>query len=236
MDELRRRARRPTVALDAVDTVSGAVHDAAGQAIAKATVVLQREGAGEVGRTATDPKGIFRFSTVDSVAYTMSTSAAGFYDSNYNFVARARQPLNITIALTPKVALQQRVEVESSYRSIDPEKTGSSQTITRQELEHLPDTAAENTSSLVSNFMPGASQSHDNFINVRGNEFSLHEFINGVSFLDNTQPQFSPGVSPQMFETVDLVTGGFTPIRAMGPATTWNRTAWRCTGSSWMAR
>ena len=39
----------------------------------------------------------------------------------------------------------------------------------------------------------------------------LHEFINGVSFLDNTQPQFSPGVSPQIFETVDLVTGGFTP-------------------------
>ena len=200
------------VASSAAQTViEGAVHDAAGQAIAKATVVLQREGAGEVGRTATDPKGIFRFSTVDSGAYTLSTSAAGFYDSNYNFVARARQPLNITIALTPKLALQQRVEVESSYRSIDPEKTGSSQTITRQELEHLPDTAAENTSSLVSNFMPGASQSHDNFINVRGNEFSLHEFINGVSFLDNTQTQFSPGVSPQIFETVDLVTGGFTP-------------------------
>jgi hypothetical protein len=59
--------------------------------------------------------------------------------------------------------------------------------------------------------MPGASQSHDNFINVRGNEFSLHEFVNGVSFLDNTQPQFSPGVSPQIFETVDLMTGGFTP-------------------------
>src|SRR5439155_26958181 len=104
-----------------------------------------------------------------------------------------------------------RVEVDSSYRSIDPEKTGSSQTITRQELEHLPDTAAENTSSLVSNVMPGARQSHDNFINVRGNEFSLHEFINGDSFPDNTQPQFSPGVSPQIFETVDLVTGGFTP-------------------------
>jgi hypothetical protein len=57
--------------------------------------------------------------------------------------------------------------------------------------------------------MPGASQSHDNFLNVRGNEFSLHEFLNGVSFLDNTQPQFSPGVSPQIFETVDLMTGGF---------------------------
>ncbi len=69
----------------------------------------------------------------------------------------------------------------------------------------------ESTNGLVAKLMPGASQSHDNFINVRGNEFSLHEFINGVSFLDNTQPQFSPGVSPQIFETVDLMTGGFTP-------------------------
>src|SRR3989442_9581304 len=59
--------------------------------------------------------------------------------------------------------------------------------------------------------MPGASYSHDTLLAVRGTEFSLHEFINGVSFLDNTQPQFSPGVSPQIFETVDLLTGGFTP-------------------------
>src|SRR5437667_12168306 len=59
--------------------------------------------------------------------------------------------------------------------------------------------------------MPGASDSHDNVLAVRGTEFSLHEFINGVSFLDNTQPQFSPGISPQIFETVDWMTGGFTP-------------------------
>ncbi len=78
-------------------------------------------------------------------------------------------------------------------------------------MERLPDPVAENTTTLVANLMPGASQSHDNFVNVRGNEFSLHEFINGVSFLENTQQQFSPGLSPQIFETVDLITGGFTP-------------------------
>src|SRR5262249_24615083 len=68
----------------------------------------------------------------------------------------------------------------------------------------------ETTNDLANNLMPGASDSHDNFLAVRGTEFSLHESINGVSFLDNTQPQFSPGVSPQIFETVDLMTGGFT--------------------------
>ena len=47
--------------------------------------------------------------------------------------------------------------------------------------------------------MPGASDSHDDFLAVRGTEFSLHEFINGVSFLDNTQPQFSPRRQPTDF-------------------------------------
>jgi hypothetical protein len=79
-----------------------------------------------------------------------------------------------------------------------------------QDLDALPLPLTDNTNSLVTNLMPGASDSHDNFLAVRGTEFSLHEFINGVSFLENTQPQFSPGVSPQIFETVDLMTGGFT--------------------------
>jgi hypothetical protein len=94
---------------------------------------------------------------------------------------------------------------------IDPDKTGSSYTFTHQDVEGLPDPLVDSTNNLVNNLMPGASDSHDNFLAVRGTEFSLHEFINGVSFLDNTQPQFGPGVSPQIFETVDLITGGFSP-------------------------
>jgi len=58
--------------------------------------------------------------------------------------------------------------------------------------------------------MPGQRQPRQ-FLGRARTEFSLHEFVNGVSFLDNVQPQFSPGVSPANFETVDLMTGGFTP-------------------------
>ena len=111
----------------------------------------------------------------------------------------------------PRQAVRQTVEVTSTYLTVDRGKTGSSYTFTRQELDALPQPITDSTNSLVNNLMPGASDSHDNFLAVRGTEFSLHEFINGVSFLENTQPQFSPGVSPQIFETVDLMTGGFTP-------------------------
>ncbi len=117
----------------------------------------------------------------------------------------------LTSLLQEKQTVRQSVEVQSNYLTVDPEKTGSSYTFTRQDLERLPEPMLESTNDLVNNLMPGASDSHDNFLAVRGTEFSLHEFVNGVSFLDNAQPQFSAGVSPQIFETVDLLTGGFTP-------------------------
>src|SRR3954465_4032869 len=50
---------------------------------------------------------------------------------------------------------------------------------------------------------------HDNFVHVRGNELSLHEFINGVSFLDNAHQHFTPGISPEIFQSVNVITGGF---------------------------
>jgi outer membrane receptor for ferrienterochelin and colicins len=191
--------------------VDGTVRDTAGEPVKGLKVSLERQDGRTAQISATDAEGRFQFSAVEAGPYQVKTNASGFYASSYHLTIRPRQPVSIAIELQTTQSVQQTVEVKSRYQTIDPEKTGSSQTFTQQDLEQLPDPMVESTSSLVSNLMPGASQSHDNFINVRGNEFSLHEFINGVSFLDNTQPQFSPGVSPQIFETVDLMTGGFTP-------------------------
>jgi hypothetical protein len=195
----------------AQSVVEGSVHDPSGNAVPNASVVLMRSNGVASQRGATDGEGRFHFSGIEADAYTLKTSATGFYESNYRFTLRPRQPLTLNIDLEPVQTVRQQVEVRETYRTVDPEKTGSSQTFTHDDLERMPDPVVESTTSLVANLMPGASQSHDNFINVRGNEFSLHEFVNGVSFLDNTQPQFSPGVSPQIFETVDLITGGFAP-------------------------
>jgi len=191
--------------------IEGVVRDDAGNAVASASVALKRAEGAVVQQTTSNAIGKFRFAAVDAGAYTLKTEAPGFYVSSYDFVLRARQPLSLTVELQHKQSVQQSVEVRSDSLTVDPEKTGSSYTFTRQDLENLPDPLTNSTNDLVNNLMPGASDSHDNFLAVRGTEFSLHEFINGVSFLDNTQPQFSPGVSPQIFETVDLMTGGFTP-------------------------
>jgi hypothetical protein len=191
--------------------VEGTVHDSSGAPVRGAKILLEHT-TGALAQTATaDNEGQFHFAGVDAGAYEIRTETQGFYPAVYELVVRPRQAVSVGIELQPASTLQQTIEVKAFYQTLNPEKTGSSQTLTHEDLERLPDPLVENTNALVANLMPGASQSHDNFINVRGNEFSLHEFINGVSFLDNTQPQFSPGVSPQIFETVDLMTGGFAP-------------------------
>ena len=200
----------PALAI-AQTAVEGTLRDQSGKAVSGATVSLQRAEGSVADQATSDGEGRFRFAAVEAGGYTLKAEASGFYPATYDFVLRARQPITLSLDLQPKTTVQQTVEVKSNYLTVDPEKTGSSYTFTQKDLDALPDPLTNTTNDLVNNLMPGASDSHDNFLAVRGTEFSLHEFINGVSFLDNTQPQYGPGVSPQIFETVDLMTGGFTP-------------------------
>lgn len=173
------------------------------------TVTLKRDNVA-IAHTSTDASGKFHFGALDSGSYVVEVAARGFYPSTYSFVLRSRESVSLTMELQPAKPVQQAVVVRAQPLMLDPGKTGSSYTFTHEDLENLPEPLTDSTNALANNLMPGASDSHDNFLAVRGTEFSLQEFINGVSFLDNTQPQFSPGVSPQIFETVDLMTGGFT--------------------------
>jgi hypothetical protein len=192
-------------------SIEGLVVSSKGDAIPGAHVTLRRAEGSVTVSVATDPRGRFVFQAVEAGDYRLTAEHDGFFAATYEVVLRPRQPLSVSLELTPRTSVQQTVEVQAGYLTVDPQKTGSSYTFTHNSLEKLPEPLIESTNDLVTNLMPGASDSHDNFLAVRGTEFSLHEFINGVSFLENTQPQFSPGVSPQIFETVDLMTGGFTP-------------------------
>jgi hypothetical protein len=194
----------------AQSSVEGVVRTSGGAPVSGAHVSLLHAGVSAVQNAVADDHGRFHFPAVEAGQCVVRTEASGFFLSEYQLVMRPREPVSLTIELASRTTVSENVEVKAESQTIDPAKTGSSQTFSHQQLERLPDPLVDSTSNLVANLMPGASQSHDNFINVRGNEFSLHEFINGVSFLDNTQPQFSPGASPQIFETVDLMTGGFT--------------------------
>ena len=115
----------------------------------------------------------------------------------------------MTIELAKQPNIASTVTVRESYVQIDPGQTGTSRILTRPMLESLPAPVLGSVSRLAETIAPGAVLGHDNLLHVRGNEFSLHQAINGVSFLDNPQEHFNPGLSPQIFESVNLITGGF---------------------------
>lgn len=196
--------------LRAQTIVQGTVRDRRGAALNEVRVELLRENGSLAGTRTTSYDGHFLFDTIVSGEYRLRATAPGYFPSLYEFVLRQREPVQLEVLLQ-QARTSERVEVREQQLIIDPQKTGSSYTFTHADLERLLDPLVDSANDLVNNLMPGASDSHDNFLAVRGTEFSLHEFINGVSFLDNTQPQFSPGISPQIFETVDLMTGGFPP-------------------------
>jgi TonB dependent receptor/Carboxypeptidase regulatory-like domain/TonB-dependent Receptor Plug Domain len=189
--------------------LEGTVQSRTGNKLAGAQVTITHLHGGAAAETSTSSQGEFQITNIEAGAYEVKVTHSGYASSQSTVVLRPREPMVLTVELKPSTAVRETVEVRSDFNVVDAEKTGSSQVFTRQQLERLPTPMTRNTTVLATNLMPGTTQSHDNFINVRGNEFSLHQFINGVSFLDNEQQQFSPGLSPRIFETVDLLTGGF---------------------------
>jgi len=189
----------------AQSVVEGRITNDHGNPVPNAEIVLkhnQRE-----QRLATDAEGKFRFLGVEPGEYEITASAAGFYNAEYEFAARPRQPIVVEMELMAQTVRKEEVEVRSADISMG--ETGASRLLTRSEISALPIPLKRDLPTLALFTFPGATLSHDNFVHVRGNEVSLQEFIDGVSFLENPQEQFSPGLSPDMFETINMVSGIF---------------------------
>ena len=176
------------------------------ESIAAARIILQGN---TLVQTESDAQGAFRFPAVDPGEYQLSVEASGYFTAKYELVLRPRQALSLTIDLVPLELESLIVEVQTSYTDLDPEQTGTSRILTRQKLESLPAPLTRNLATLAENVVPGALAGHDNFVHIRGHELSLHQFINGVSFLDNSHQHFTAGLNPQIFESANFITGGF---------------------------
>lgn len=177
--------------------------------IAAAQILLRSAGQEIVFRAHTDAQGAFRFPVVEPGDYHLFTEAQGYFPVEYELVVKPRHPVSLIIELVASQGETQEVVVQASYADLDPAQTGTSRVLTRQRLQALPSPLRRDIPTLVENVAPGAVLSHDNFVHIRGNELSLHQFINGVSFLDNSHQHFTPGLSPQIFESVNIITGGF---------------------------
>jgi len=170
-----------------------------------AALTLKRGGIEKHGVTGAD--GSFQFLGLAAGEYELETAADGYFTAEAEMAMRPRQPLSVHIEMAVREKLAQSVEVRSADIRLG--ETSTSRLLTHSELVALPDPVKRDIPTLSLYTFPGATRSHDNFVHVRGNEVSLQEFINGVSFLENPQQQFSAGLTPESFETINLLSGSF---------------------------
>ncbi|MBI4263146.1 MAG: carboxypeptidase regulatory-like domain-containing protein [Acidobacteria bacterium] len=188
--------------------VSGRVQTA-GTAVPVASARVELlQGAMVAYSGATADNGRFDFVAVTPGEYRLRAGAPGYFSIERDIVLRPRQSMQVIVEL-PLQTLAEQVEVRASAPQIDPQRTENSRVLTARRLETLAAPFTGDVPALAEHVMPGAVLGHDNFVHVRGNELSLHQFINGVSFLDNAHQHFIAGLSPRIFETVNLVAGGF---------------------------
>jgi len=176
-----------------------------GKALPKAALTLKR-GATEWSGV-TDSAGAYRFLGLAAGEYELRVAAEGYFPAEAEFVIKPREPLSVAVELAARLTASQSIEVRSA--DIRFGETSTSRFLTHSELISLPALAARDIPTLSLYTFPGATLSHDNFVHVRGNEVSLQEFINGVSFLENPQQQFSVGLTPESFETINMISGSF---------------------------
>src|SRR5262249_283043 len=148
-----------------------------------------------------------RFLGLAAGEFRLVATADGYYTAEAEIVIKPRQPLSVGVELVARLPFPQRVEVRSADISLG--EISTSRFLTHSELASLPSITKRDIPTLSLYTFPGATLSHDNFVHVRGNEVSLEESINGVSFLENPQQQFSAGLTPESFETINMVSGSF---------------------------
>lgn len=167
------------------------------------------------GSSLTDPlvvssgaDGRFVLAGVEAGSYRLSASLDGYYTVERSLQIRPRQTRSLDVVLRPVQHARSEVFV-SGTPLFDTTNYSSSVAVSRQAVERMPLARSENLSDVVPTLYAGAVQSHDNLVHLRGNELSLHYFIDGVSFLDNTNQQFSPTLRPRVFNSINMITGGF---------------------------
>jgi outer membrane receptor for ferrienterochelin and colicins len=179
-----------------------------GSAIADSLLTLIGAPIGGTINTRTDASGTFVFPRVPPGDYVLSISADGFSPRDLRFVLEPREVRTLTVALEVG-RVEVSLDVTGSFAPLPGTHSPSSTTLTGARLESTPVFQRTTLSDAIVTLAPGMIRGHDDFVHIRGHEVALNPLINGVSFWENTHVMFSAGVSPEIIETANAMTGGF---------------------------
>ena len=196
--------------MSAQQRISGTVVDKSdGSPIAGAMTMLESPLL-STGRTmTTDVEGRFSFAGLSPGNYTVKASAESFYPEvlTLHLGPRATQEVNFELSLREPLA--QKITVTATPKLLDEAQASTMTTLDRDQFLSLPSGRRTQLTEIITPFVSSAVGSHDNLVHLRGNELSLNTFLNGVSFFDNPHQLFTPGLSPDVIQSVNVITGGF---------------------------
>ncbi|MBI4479861.1 MAG: TonB-dependent receptor [Acidobacteria bacterium] len=152
--------------------------------------------------------GHFGFQRLVPGDYELTVSHENFQSARYQLVLKPREVQNLTLSLALRT-VEEMIEVHAEAVSISPTYSPSSTALQEQSLQQLPLTQRTSLPEAIVIAAPGMIRSHDDFVHVRGSEVALNTFINGVSFWENPHAMFSSGLSPDVIQSVNVMTGGF---------------------------
>jgi outer membrane receptor protein involved in Fe transport len=177
-------------------------------ALPGATVMLLSDARREPRETTTDADGRFVFPQVAPEQYIVAVAIDGFEPRRIVVTIEPREVRVVSLALGV-ARLSVDVQVTAEDRTLPATHSPSSTMLTRERVERMPPFARSSLPDAIVTSAPGMIRGHDDFVHVRGEEIALNPIIDGVAFWENPHAMFSAGVSPDVIETANVMTGAF---------------------------
>src|SRR5881296_444688 len=179
-----------------------------GSVLPNSAVRIRSEATSTVLTTTTGSDGRFAFTALVPGQYTIAVSRENFQEQTLRLTLKPREVQNIRFEL-PIRGIAESVEVQAPIEPIASTYSPSSTALDKQFVDDLPVAQRGNLPDMIAVAAPGMIRSHDDFVHVRGHEVALNTFINGVSFWENPHSVLSAGLSPDIIQSVNVMTGGF---------------------------
>ena len=195
--------------LRAQQSLSGVVRDAStGETVYAAQIEIEGVATNLKSSTRSGPTGRFSVVGLTPGEFTVSVSGATYATETVQVDLKPRESAVLDVMLRPAGANRETIEVSAAVRQLDPARAQTSIAFGSADIDELPAAGRRDLPTLVAHVTPGAVVGHDNFVHLKGNELSIHQFVDGVAFLDNANTHFTPGTSPAIIESVNIITGG----------------------------
>ncbi len=156
----------------------------------------------------TDTAGNLTARSLPFGVYRLEVVREGFATYAASLEIRSAIPttLRVKLALPP---LQSSVEVKAAATLIDPYRTGSSNRIGEETIEHSTIASPGRAAVDLVDSQPGWLLESNGVLHPRGSEYQTQFVIDGVPLTDNRSPAFAPQLDSDDVDSMTILTADF---------------------------